>query len=113
MLEILYYPEGNKGPVAEHLTQLAKERPKAFAKLAIDLEVLGAEGFRSQRITLRPLGNKLWELKRFYDGIQHRIFFGVWKGSVWLLHSIEKKSAKIPKEDLELAQKRFREVITR
>ncbi len=112
MLEIFYYPHGNRGPVAECLERLAKERPQAFAKLVIDLEVLGAEGLRSQRITVRPLGDKLWELKRPYEGIQYRIFFGVWKGAAWLLHSIEKKSAKTPKDDLELARKRLREVMT-
>lgn len=110
MLEILYYPEGNRGPVRDYLTDLAKERPKAFAKLALDLEVLGAEGLRSQQITIRPLGDKLWELKRLHDGIQYRMFFGVWRGAAWLLHNIEKKSAKTPKDDLELARKRLREV---
>ena len=73
--------------------------------------MLGAEGLRSQRITVRPLGDKLWELKRFYEGVQYRIFFGVWKSAAWLLHSIEKKSAKTPKDDLELARKRLREVM--
>lgn len=113
MLEILYYPEGNRGPVREYLSELAKERPKAFARVALDLEVLGAEGLRSQQITIRPLGDKLWELKRLYDGIQYRLFFGVWKGTAWLLHSIEKKSARTPKDDLELARKRLREVRAR
>lgn len=113
MLEILYFPEGNRGPVRDYLTQLAKERPKAFARLALDLEVLGAEGLRSQQITIRPLGEKLWELKRLYEGIQYRLFFGVHKGAAWLVHSIEKKSAKTPKDALELARKRLREVIMR
>ena len=67
MLTILYYPAGNYGPVGEHLAQLAKERPKAFAKLALDLEVLGAEGLRSQQMMIRPLGDKLWELKRLKE----------------------------------------------
>ena len=111
MLEILYYPQGHHGPVAEYFRQLAKDRPKAFAKLAVDLEVLGAEGLRSQQITVRPLGDKLWELKRFYDGIQYRVFFGVYRGGAWLLHSIEKKTAKTPKDDLELARKRLKEVM--
>ena len=44
MLEILYYPEGNRGPVRDYFTELAKDRPKAFARLVLDLEVLGAEG---------------------------------------------------------------------
>lgn len=72
---------------------------------------LGAEGLRSQQITIRPLGDKLWELKRLYDGIQYRVFFGVHKGAAWLVHGIEKKSAKTPKDDLELARKRLREVM--
>ena len=113
MLEILYYPEGNRGPVRDYLAGLAKERPKAFARLALDVEVLGAEGLRSQQITIRPLGDKLWELKRLYDGIQYRVFFGVHTGAAWLVHGIEKKSAKTPKDDLELARRRLREVMTR
>lgn len=111
MLTVLYYPAGSHGPVAEYLGRLAKERPKAFARLAVDLEVLGAEGLRSQQITVRPLGDKLWELKRPYEGVQYRIFFGIWKGAAWLLHSVEKKSAKTPKDDLELARRRLREVM--
>ena len=111
MLVILYYPDGHRGPVVEHLAQLAKERPKAFARLALDVEILGAEGLRSQQVTIRPLGDKLWELKRLYDGIQYRVFFGVWKGALWLLHSLEKKSAKTPKDDLALARKRLKEVM--
>lgn len=113
MPEILYYPDGHRGPVAGYLEKLADERPKAFARLALDLEVLGAEGLRSPQITVRPLGEKLWELKRLYDGVHYRFFFGVWKGTVWLLHYLEKKSAKTPKDDLELARKRLREVMVR
>lgn len=36
---------------------------------------------------LRSLGDKLWELKRLYEGIQYRILLGVKEGDVWLLHS--------------------------
>ena len=56
MRDILYYPEGNRGPVRDYLTELAKDRPRAFARLVLDLEVSGAEGLRSQQITIRPLG---------------------------------------------------------
>ena len=111
MLEILYYPEGSRGPVKEYLTGLARARPKALARLVLDLEILGAEGLRSQQITVRPLGDKLWELKRLYDGIQYRVFFGVHRGAAWLVHSIEKKSAKTPRDDVQVARKRLREVM--
>ncbi|MBI3326118.1 MAG: hypothetical protein HYZ81_05375, partial [Nitrospinae bacterium] len=73
-------PEGSRGSVRDYLTELAQERPKTFARLVLDFEILGAEGLRSQQITIRPLGDKLWELKRLYDGIQYRVFFGVHKG---------------------------------
>ena len=113
MLEILYYPDGHHGPVREFLEELARRHPKAFARLALDLEVLGAEGLRSPRITIRPLGDKLWELKRLYDGIQYRVFFGVRKSAVWLVHGMEKKSAKTPRDALELARRQLREVMAR
>lgn len=111
MSEIYYYPYGDSGPVKDYLEWLVKERPKAFARLVVDLEVLGAEGLRSKQVTIRPLGDKLWELKRKYDGTQYRLFFGVHDGIIWLLHHIEKKSAKTPKDDLHLARKRLKEIM--
>jgi phage-related protein len=113
LLDIFYYPEGDSGPVKDYLNWLVQERPKAFARLIVDLEVLGAEGLRSQQVTVRPMGDKLWELKRQYDGIQYRIFFCIYKSAIWLLHSIEKTSAKTPKDDLDLAKKRLRKVMRR
>lgn len=113
MRDIQYYPQGSGGPVAEYLEYLARERPKAFARLVLDLELLGAEGPRCQHITVRPLGDKLWELKRLYDGTHYRVFFGLVQDSVWLLHSIEKKSAKTPQDDLELARRRLKAVRAR
>lgn len=89
---------------------LAVQRPAAYVKLALDLEILGAEGLRSKQITVRPLGKGLWELKRLFEGIQYRIFFCVGKGCAWLLHVIEKKSAKTPLGDIRLARKRMREI---
>ena len=109
MLDILYYPEGERGPVKEFLERLARQRAKAFARLALDLEILGAEGLRSQQVSIRHLGGKLWELRRPYEGIQYRVFFGVWNGAVWLLHAIEKKGARAPDHELELARKRPKE----
>ncbi|MBI4679518.1 MAG: type II toxin-antitoxin system RelE/ParE family toxin [Elusimicrobia bacterium] len=109
-LRIRFYPEGGAGPVRDYLTDLAQARPAAYAKLALDLETLGAEGLRSRRISLRPLGGGLWELKRRFEGTQYRVFLCVVRGAVWLLHGIEKKSAKTPKNALRLAQERMRRI---
>ena len=110
MLRILYYPDRSKGPVKDYQDKLEVERPEAHGRWMRDLEVLGVEGLHSPNITVRPIGNGLWELKRLYDGIQYRLFFVVHQGAVWLLHNIEKKSKKTPKKDLRLAFKRLREL---
>ncbi len=107
-IKICFYPEGSSGPVKDYLDELAVERPAAYVKLALDLEILGAEGLRSKQITIRPLGQGLWELKRLFEGTQYRIFFCVERGCAWLLHAIEKKSAKTPLDDMRLARKRMR-----
>ncbi len=107
-IKIRYYPEGSSGPVKDYLDALATERPAAYVKLALDLEILGAESLRSKQITIRPLGQGLWELKRLFEGIQYRIFFCVERGCAWLLHAIEKKSAKTPLDDMRLARRRMR-----
>ncbi|HAZ09260.1 MAG TPA: type II toxin-antitoxin system RelE/ParE family toxin [Elusimicrobia bacterium] len=107
-IKICYYPAGNSGPVKDYLDALAAVRPAAYVKLVLDLEILGAEGLRSKQITIRPLGQGLWELKRLFEGVQYRIFFCVERGCAWLLHAIEKKSAKTPIDDMRLARKRMR-----
>lgn len=110
-LKISYFPHGDAGPVRDYLDGLATCSPRAYVKLALDLQTLGAEGLRSKQITVRPLGQGLWELKRHFEGVQYRIFFCVTEGRAWLLHSIEKKSAKTPLDDIRLARKRMRGIL--
>lgn len=107
-LKVLFYPEGFSGPVAEFFEDLEARRPSARFKLALDLKVLETEGMRSNRISIRSLGQGLWELKRLFEGIHYRIFFCLGDRCVWLLHAIEKKSSKTPLDDLRLAHRRMR-----
>jgi phage-related protein len=107
-LKICYYPHEDDGPVKNYFEGLAALRPGACVSLALDLEILAAEGLRSKRVTIRPLGEGLWELKRLFGGVQYRIFFCAGRGAAWLLHAIEKKSARTPLDDLRLARKRMR-----
>ena len=109
-LKIVWYPDVDSGPVRKYLDDLNVRRPKAGAKLSMDLAVLALDGLRSGHITIRPMGAGLWELKRQYDGVQYRIFLAVENGRAWMLHIIEKKSAKTPASDLVLARKRKSEV---
>jgi phage-related protein len=107
-LKVAFYPEGGSGPVLKYFDELKIRRPDAGTKLALDLKMLEDEGVRSKHVSIRPLGQGLWELKRLFEGVQYRIFFCVGGGYIWLLHAIEKKSAKTPLDDLRLARKRMR-----
>ena len=108
LLKIGYYPWANRGPVKDYLDGLAGSSPEAHNKLILDIQLLAVEGLRSRQITIRPLGKGLWELKRLFNSIQYRIFFCVGRGNAWLLHAIEKKSAKTPLDDIRLARKRMK-----
>lgn len=54
-IKICFYPEGSSGPVKDYLDELAAERPAAYVKLALDLEILGAEGLRSYIPLMRDM----------------------------------------------------------
>ena len=107
-LRVVFYPDGDRGPVWEFFESLKMRQSPAISKLALDLDTLAEEGLRSRKISIRPMGQGLWELKRRFGGVQFRIFFCLSDGCVWLLHAIEKKSAKTPLDDLRLARKRMR-----
>ena len=110
-LRIEFYPNGDDGPVKAFLDHLAFERPRGYAKVALDIEVLGAEGIRSKQVSVRNLGNGLWELRRRFEGIQYRVFFCVGNGILWLLHAIEKRSRKTPQDELRVAKTRMKRVM--
>ena len=111
-LKVFYFPDAIDGPVREQLDSLKGCRPGAWAKLVVDIETLSVEGPRTKRANVRPLGSGLWELKRRFDGIQYRLFFCVHERAIWLLHMIEKKSAKTPRDDLRLADRRYRTLLS-
>ena len=111
-LRVVFYPEGDSGPVLCFLEELKARRPAVLVKLAVDLKALEVEGLRSNKISIRPMGDGLWELKRLFEGVQYRIFLSLGGGCVWLLHAIEKKSARTPLNDLRLARKRMRGIVS-
>jgi phage-related protein len=115
VITVRFHPSGDGGPVREYLEKLRTDSGKkeAWAKLAIDLAVLAAEGLRSERITVkRVTGVKgsVWELVRPFGGMAYRIYFCVLKGEAWLVHWAEKKSGKIPAHDVGVIRRRAREV---
>ena len=113
MLTIEFYPDGSYGPVQEYFNQLRGQgdRRKGLARLLSDLDTLAQEGLLSSRISVRSLGQGLWELRRAYQGVSYRILFCVHRHGVWLLHSFEKATKKTPLRDLELARSRMANIV--
>lgn len=116
MLRVQFYPSGDDGPVREHLRRLKQDphRKAAAARLGLDLRLLQEEGLASRQIDIeRAVGvpGSVWELRRSFEGVRYRIYFCAARGELWLLHSLEKKTPKIPKRDLGLIRRRAKEVL--
>lgn len=59
----------------------------------------------------RPLGAKLWEVRSSLKGKRiARVIFSIVDGEMVLLHGFIKKTEKTPRADLDLANKRRKEV---
>lgn len=115
MLTVQFYPDGDAGPVQEYFDALHKQgdRRKALARLIADLDILAQEGLRSSRISVRSLGDGLWELRRIYQGVFYRLLFCIRGQEAWLLHAFKKETKKTPIRDLELARSRMAQVMGR
>jgi phage-related protein len=49
---------------------------------------------------------------RLHTGTEHRVFYvASFAEAVYVLHAFEKKTQKTPKRDLELGQKRYRDLL--
>ena len=61
--------------------------------------------------TCRPLGGGLWEVRsNLGDGTIGRIIFCIVNGEMALLHGFIKKTQKTPPRDIEIAERRRKEI---
>lgn len=115
MLQRRYYPDGDSGEVREYLDSLRKnsQKKKAAVKLDIDIQTLEMFWPQTMNVTVRTLRGwePLRELKRRFDKIAYRIFFCTRKNELWLLSAYEKESDETPRNELERAYRRMREVL--
>lgn len=100
----------------EFLTAAAEERaahPADFrARLARMVETIGRHGLLDlPRDWVKPLGDKLWELRiTGRDGIARAICVTATGRRVVIVRIFIKKSQKTPQHELELARQRAKEV---
>ena len=98
---------GNE-PVRKWLQGLNDEDRKIIGK---DIRIVQTD-WPTGLPLVRSMGNKLWEIRSDLDNRIARTFFILHKGSIVLLHGIIKKSQKTPVNDLELANKRAKKVMS-
>lgn len=109
-MKIKYYltPSG-RNPVNEFALSLSKEDQGRFIEVYLGIQ---EHGLGYERVAFRQLDGKLWEIKYSAKGGGYRIAYVLIEKDcmVWL-HAFKKKSQKTPRQDLELAQRRAKEVL--
>ena len=104
-----YQTGGGKEPVREWLKQL---EPLDRKVIGVDLKLV-EYGWPIGMPTCRSMGKGLYEVRSdLSDGKIARIFFCVYQEQMILLHGFIKKSQKTPKQELNLALKRKRNLET-
>ncbi|HEX2571919.1 MAG TPA: type II toxin-antitoxin system RelE/ParE family toxin [Polyangia bacterium] len=92
-------------PVRKYLDKL--EAKDAALVLAV-LQDIALNGLEGSLVEVRCIQGKLYELKI----TRHRIFYVMIQGpEMILLHAYKKESQKAPRREIEIAEKRMREVL--
>ena len=104
---VFYCSDSGNEPVREWLLGLSKEDRKS---VGIDIQTVEF-GWPVGMPVCRPMKDGLYEVRTNLDNkCISRVLFCFKDGKMVLLHGFIKKTQKTPKQDLELAKKRKREV---
>lgn len=80
-------------------------------KIYFDLDDLAVYGNELQEPKVRDLGDGLKELRTSAkDGIARSFFFFYVGKQIYVVHAIQKKTQKTPKQDLDLAKTRMKQI---
>ncbi|WP_349509808.1 type II toxin-antitoxin system RelE/ParE family toxin [Bradyrhizobium japonicum] len=102
-----YVSSTGRNPVREWILELPAEDRRTVGKDIQKVEF----GWPIGRPHCAPLGDRLWEVRSDLDRNRiARVIFCLEGGQMILLHGFIKKTQKVPKQDLDLALKRRREV---
>jgi len=104
---VFYRSKNGNEPVREWLLELTKQDRKT---LGGDIQTVEF-GWPIGMPVCRPMGDGLYEVRtNLGDKKIARVLFFFKNGKMVLLHGFIKKTQKTPKQDLELAKKRKKEV---
>ncbi len=101
--------QSGKSPIKKFIDGLPKPDQARFLEVIKEIE---AHGLNSSRVAFKPMEGKLWEIKFNSSSSGYRIFYVLIEKDMMIwLHAFSKKTQKTPKQELELARKRLKEVL--
>lgn len=106
---VFYKKESGREPVKDNIFELQKNE---IAEILGILQDIGNNDFNATRCEFRQIDGKLWEIKIKLLNTGYRIFYTIIEMDLMiLLHSYKKQSQKAPKNELEIALKRLKDVV--
>jgi phage-related protein len=106
-----YQSEGGKVPVAEFIDSVDA---KSKAKIARTLDLLEEFGIDLGMPYARHLEKQLWELRIRQARNRYRIIYFLAYGETFvLLHGFTKKTGPVPRGEIEMAQRRQDDYLSR
>ena len=107
IITVDFYKQANgKEPVREWLKSLKKAERRTIGE---DIKLV-QEGWPLGMPLVGNLGKGLWEVRSTLTNTIARVLFIMHQGQMVLLHGFIKKTQKTAPQDLELAQRRAKEV---
>lgn len=112
MWSIEYYQsEAGRSPVAEFIDSL---EASAKARVARTLDLLEEFGIELGMPYAKHLENQLWELRVRQARNRYRVIYFLASGQTFvLLHGLTKKTGPVPRSDLETAERRRDDYLSR
>jgi phage-related protein len=106
-----YQSEAGRSPVAEFIDSL---EAAAKARVARTLDLLEEFGIELGMPYARHLEKQLWELRVRQARNRYRIIYFLASGQTFvLLHGLSKKTGQVPRSDLEIAERRLDDYLSR
>ena len=109
-MKIFFYqtPAGNS-PIKKFIDGLRASEQARFLEVIDEIEL---QGLSASRLIFKPLEGKLWEIKFSTPAASYRVLHVMIEKDLMIwLHSFVKKTQKTPKQDMDLARKRLKEVL--
>jgi len=108
--KIRYYSKvSGEEPVKDFVEKLSvKSQQKFYAKACVLLKALGP---KVPMPHAKPLGNGIYELRIQHGSDTFRVVYFFYNEYAVLTNAFKKKTTKTPKEELDLARKRRKEIL--